>query len=424
MRRKAIYAGEGAQGVDFSGRWEKPVKYALIWVKSIRCCGSLRFWQNFQEEEGGKPAALPRNAQKETMPMSDTVTKIASIGELKSWLQYLQNRRTVEFSFQPTGSLAARYPRGSIGALLLKMMSLVRAIATTDVTRGGTLVEVRCKVTYHSCVRMLDAWRTQRFVGLTREEQMALPQAEEIVRKIAARGQQPMERLYMLYSCIGALIDYRAGDEHSAEFQQLSSVAWALLRKVANCQGFAGIMYLTGGMMGFRMGLQGGRSEAGPHMWNTIELGLHHYAMDCSAAAVARSQSRKMQVDYASFLMGRREATENGLTWDAEQESLRLSPGLDAANDYYRSRGTAYTSVEAAARDIWKRRLEGERATHIRIRGNRPITLDDLSHAISSAGKEPAMARAISRQLNGTTIAYSITGNGGHATLYASVEWQ
>lgn len=349
------------------------------------------------------------------------VKTISTVSALKSYLLEMESQRVETFTFLPKGALAQRCPKGNVVDLLLDLTSLICRASTQTTTVNGEVTQVTCTVTYHDSVRMLDAWRMRRTSSLTREEQYAVQTAEQIVTNICGRRKLPIERLYMLYSYIGATIDYRAGNEHSAEFSQLTSAAWTMVRKVGNCQGFANVMYLCGGMMGFRMGLQSGRSTAGGHMWNTIELGTSRYAMDCSASAVARSQSRRMLADYASFLMGKRETAENGLTWTAEQETVKLTARLAPEHDYYHAAGLSFTTATAAAREVWKRRLAGEKLTHVRIRGQAPVSLNELIRAIRAVGEEPAMNRAIFSKLSGS-ISYGVIGTDGPAT-YASVEW-
>lgn len=355
--------------------------------------------------------------------MSNAVKQITTVAALKSWVRQLEARRVEEFSFLPRGALAARCPRGDAGGLVMELMPLVRSVRTTVSTQDNAVVEVRCKVIYHACVTMLDAWRTRRISLLPREEQQALQMADSIVRTIINRHSKPMERLHLLYSYIGSAIDYRAGDERTEEFGQLTNAAWTLLRRVGNCQGFAGVMYLCGGMMDFRIGLQSGRSTAGGHMWNTIEVGTKCYAMDCSAAAVARSESRRLLTDYASFLMGRLETAENGLTWTAERETQPIADSLAPAHDYYHASGTAFTTAEEAAREIWRRRMQGEMLTHVRIRGSRATTLNDLAKAMKAVSEEPAMNSEIFNRLTGK-ISYGLCGNAAGKAVYASVEWK
>ena len=357
------------------------------------------------------------------MKMSNAVRTISTVAALKAWVRQLESQRVEEFSFLPAGALLARCPGGDVGSLVMALMPRVCSVHTTMSNQGGQLKEVRCRVTYHACVRMLDAWRSHSTAKLPAEELQAVQQAQTIVRSIASRRKRPIEQLYMLYSYVGATINYKAGDERTAEFRLLTSAAQALLRRIANCQGFAGVMYLLGGMLGFRMELQSGRSTAGGHMWNLVEVGMHRYAMDASAAAVARSQSRRMLTDYASFLMGRQEAAENGLTWTAEKETQPISASLAAGHDYYHASGTAFTTVDAAAREIWRRRLAGEKLTHVRIRGSRALTLEDLTQALHRVGEEPAMNREIFSRLTGK-VGYSLLGNSAGKALYASVEWQ
>lgn len=355
--------------------------------------------------------------------MSNAVRQITTSAELRSWVRQLESQRVTSFTFLPGGALARRCPGGDVGGLVMDLMPLVRSIRTTVSTQNDVVTQVKCDVGYHACVTMLDAWRTRRVSSLTETEQQALRKADEIVRTITGRRGKPMEQLHLLYSYIGSAIEYTPGDEHTQEFKLLTNAAATLLRKIGNCQGFAGVMYLLGGMMGFRVSLQGGRSTAGGHMWNVIDVGQQRYAMDCSAAAVARSEKRQMISDYASFLMGKQEAAENGLTWTAEMETAPIADSLAPAHDFYHACRTDFTDVDTAARELWRRRIAGDAKTRLRIRARSKVTLDELVKAMKTVADEPEMNREIFSKIQGD-VSYGLRGGNAGKVLYATVEWK
>jgi len=352
---------------------------------------------------------------------SETVMRISTQKALKNWLQQLEAKRIETFEFLPTGSLAAKHPPEKVQTLVLNMMPLTRAISSTTHYVGGVAQKVICTMTYRPCVRMLDAFRTHRISQLPREERLALEIAGGIARQINNRRKSAMDKLYLLYSYIGALINYKKGGESEVGFDQLTSAAWALINKVANCQGFAEVMYLVGGMMGFRMGIQSGQSAAGGHSWNTIVLDGRCYAMDASSSAVARADASVALAEFSAFLMGQQEAVENDLTWTAAQESLSLSPSLDPKHDYYLHRGVSASTASEAAAEVWNRFMAGEKLIHLRIRGKRRISLDDVKKALSACAKKPEINEGILKKLGGS-CSYRLLGRASAKATYVTVE--
>ena len=354
--------------------------------------------------------------------MSNTsIRHITTLSVLREFLRQQEMQRVEAFTFQPGGALNARYPGGKLQAFVLDAMPLACRIHTSTRTEGDVRT-VTCTMTYRSGVRMLDAWRCGSMSGLTREELLALPVAENIAQSIRNKRREPMDRLYLLYSYVAALVTYRKDSVSDQHFHQLASGAWALVNKEANCQGFADLLYLLGSMLGFKMGMQGGMSRTGGHMWNTIELDGCRYAMDASVAALDRHSSQNGRLDYASFLMGKREALENGLTWKPEEESLPLSASLAQQHDFYCNTGYSASSPEQAARLAWKRRFEGERLTQIRIRAKVKFGIEDVKAEVAAMAEQPAVSRDIQRLLGGS---YHVNFNGQFLgkTAYVTVEW-
>ena len=354
--------------------------------------------------------------------MSNTAVKeIASLTALRAWLRQLEEQRTETFTFRPKGSLLSQYPTGNMGSVVLEMMPLTRR-CKSSVRRSGTTVDVTCTMVYRSCVRMLDAWQGRSRTALETEELRALEIARDVVLQIMQKRQTQIDRLYLLYTYIGAKISYQKGKAGTAAFDALTSADAALLTNTANCQGFAEVMYLMGGMMDCEMGLMSGRSAAGPHSWNSIVIGGAVYAMDASASAVARAASKVSFGEYACFLMGKREAQENQLVWTNIQENVKLAPRLPAELDFYQNRGFSVTTAERAAKLAWQKRIAGERVVHIRIRGQNKVPISQVTRAMQESAKEPAVQKAIAAQMGGRA-SYSVIGNAGDLATFVMIEW-
>ena len=354
--------------------------------------------------------------------MSNTVIReITSLATLRTYLRQMEDRRTTTFTFRPKGSLLSQYPTGNMGSVILEMMPLTRR-CKSSVCRTGTTVDVTCTMTYRSCVRMLDAWQGRSREALETGELRALEMARDVVTQVMQKRQTTIDRLYLLYTYIGAKISYQKGRAGTPEFDALTSAASAIVNDRANCQGFAEVMYLMGGMMGCKMGIMSGRSAAGPHSWNSVMLDGAVYAMDASASAVARAASKVSFGEYASFLMGKREAQENQLVWTNVQENVKLASRLPSELDFYQNRGFSVTTAERAAKIAWQRRMAGERVVHIRIRAQNRVTINQVTRAMQESAKEPAVQKAIAKKMGGHA-SYSVIGNAGDLATFVMIEW-
>ena len=64
----------------------------------------------------------------------EDVKRIATAAELKAWLRQLEQQRAEEFTFLPTGELAARCPDGNVNALLLELqdLNILRSVSSNS----------------------------------------------------------------------------------------------------------------------------------------------------------------------------------------------------------------------------------------------------------------------------------------------------
>ncbi|MBQ7848345.1 MAG: hypothetical protein IJ343_01300 [Clostridia bacterium] len=354
--------------------------------------------------------------------MSNTAVKeITSLTALRAWLRQMETRRVSTFTFRPKGTLLSQYPTGSMGTVVLDMMPLTNR-AQSSIRKSGGNVDVTCTVTYRPCVRMLDAWQGSSRAPLEQDELRALEIARDDVLRVMKMRSTQIDRLYLLYTYIGAKINYQKGKVRTPEFAALTSAAAALLTNKANCQGFAEVMYLMVGMMGYEAGIMSGRSGAGPHSWNYVTIDGAVYAMDASSSAVARAASAVSFGEYACFLMGKREAQENRLVWTNIQENVKLAPRLPADLDFYQNQGYSVTTVERAARIAWQRRIAGDRVVHIRIRAQVKVTASQVTKALSECAKAPAVQRAIATRMGGSS-SYRVVSSGGDQATFVMIEW-
>lgn len=353
--------------------------------------------------------------------MTATLTKLNTPEALRAYLARKERARAEEFDILPEGALAARWPDEKLMNAIIDMMSLTNQCRITRHLLGGTLQKVTVRVRYRPCVRMADAWKSNSTAALTQKELDGLRVAQGIARDIALRRRDPLERLYLLYGYVSGSIRYRTTDPHNeAAFLRLTAADEVLKTHEGNCQGHSEVMYLLGSMLGYSMGLQSGVSDGEDHCWNTVRLGRHVYTMDATAK-ITGEERRPTLKNSIHFLMGAREAGENGLFCRPEQVSVELSPSLSQQHDIYHLLGTDFRSEADAARCAWQRRIAGERSIQLRISSG-IVTQQSFMLAMKAAASDPAIQQQLFRS-GGRSVSYRVQSVSRPRALYATVEW-
>lgn len=355
--------------------------------------------------------------------MTETIMTIQTLEGLKSYLHAKERTLTESFTFLPKGTLARSYPGEKIISAISDAMSFVNKVSITRHMVNHVLQKLTVTVRYRPCVRMLAAWKSGRRTQLTVSEQQALQTAEALVRSIRARRSNYLEQLYLLYSYVGSTITYRSGRaaQGTDAYRRYTDCDSVLLRREGNCQGHSEIMFLCGSMLGFTMGIQGGESNGGGHCWNTVSIGRHTYAMDATAKINGEEKNPTLK-NTIYFLMGQREADENGLHCTALQQVAVLSPTLAPEHDIYRILGMDFSTADAAARYAWNRYIAGERQVQLRISA-RGVTPETFSAAMKRVASEPALQKQIFSCRSGN-LGYYVGGVTQPAALYVTVEWK
>ena len=355
--------------------------------------------------------------------MTQTIVMLQSLDGLRRYLRTQERQLTETFTFLPAGALARSFPGEEITAVISDMMSLVNKVSVTRHLVDGRLQKLTVTVRYRPCVRMLTAWKTGRRASLTVQEQQALQTADALVRSIRARRSDYLEQLYLLYSYVGGAIRYRSapGSSRSDAFWRYTDCDSVLMHREGNCQGHSEVMYLCGSMLGFTMGIQCGDSGGEGHCWNTVSFGRCTYAMDATAKVKGEEKNPTLK-NTIHFLMGQREAAENGLYCTPVQQVAPLTPCLAPEHDIYRILGVDFPGADEAARYAWKQYLTGEARVQLRISA-RGMTLKAFSAAMKRAAAEPAMQEAIFRNRSGS-LGYSVDGIAKVNALYVTVTWK
>ena len=287
--------------------------------------------------------------------MAENEIKVYEAHTRKEWKQILFRReqeRSEHFVVRLPKELVKDETSESLAMMGGWMMPLLMRCGAR-MTPLGDVVDVEYFPDYRTGVRMHDAWRRASTEGLTELEIEGLRQAEKIVAEIRKKKKTRIGRLSLLYKIVSERIDYKRGEWKTPEFATLITCAPVMKNRRGNCQGFADVMYLMGGMLGFSMGIQNGHSPADAHAWNTVRIDGCCYALDASAAAVARMK-HGIKCDYSYFLMGLREVEEQGMTWRMRDQSLILSPELLPEHDYYRQNAVMTKTMKEAVKLAWE----------------------------------------------------------------------
>lgn len=355
--------------------------------------------------------------------MTERIQTITTLEGLRSFLRTQERQLTETFVFLPAGLLSRSYPGDRIVSVISDMMSLVNRVNLTRHLVNDALQKVTVTVRYRPCARMLTAWKTGRRASLSATEQQALQAADALVRSIRARRSDYLEQLYLLYSYVGGAIRYRSGmsTARSDAFCRYTDCDSVLLNREGNCQGHSEVMYLCGSMLGFTMSVQCGESGGGGHCWNTVSFGRYTYAMDATAKVTGEERNPTLK-NTIHFLMGQREAAENGLRCSALQQVVTLSPVLAPAHDVYHLLGVDFSDADAAARYAWRQYIAGEKQVQLRISA-RGVSLEAFSAAMKRVASEPALQREIFGVRHGS-LGYSVGGIAKANALYATVAWK
>lgn len=239
--------------------------------------------------------------------------------------------------------------------------------------RSGSVTELepgvfRIIAKPYSGSRMLKAYRTKNYAGLTEDEIRALSVAESVVNAARKAANSDMELELWLHDWMCENISYY-GVDFTIEFtdrRQLNAVG-ALLDGKANCQGYTDCFYLLGNMAGFVVD----RQVMPNHIFNTIKLGGSWYIVDVTYDDIDEEYYGRKQYMYQFFNVGMDYCDDR--TWNYQETRQNINE-VSGQYFYYNLEGEyprTYYSLEDLAERAIQEYKSGRKMIHMMIHGQR-----------------------------------------------------
>ena len=202
---------------------------------------------------------------------------IASMEELRAYLVEVQSNRASEVRCELTADMSARTSDAAIAEALVLGLPMAQGVKHRILRSRGRGAVITAKVHYREGVRMLCG------APLTKAESAALDLARSIVQAVLALDEAA--RFRYVYDWVCSNIQYAHTAPGQKGYEKLVGASGVLREKQANCQGFADVVYLLGGLCGIRCEYRVSRGERRLHVWNTVCLDGLWQEVDASKGA-------------------------------------------------------------------------------------------------------------------------------------------
>lgn len=205
---------------------------------------------------------------------------IASMAELSAYLAELRRQGKTEVRCELTPAFSARMSDAALTEALVAGLPMAQGVQCRIVRSRGRGALLTARLRRREGLRMLAG------EGLSEREAAAL----ELARSIAAEAlRRPDEegRFRYLYDWLCTHVRYAHTSAGQKGYEHLVGAAGALLRREANCQGFADALYLLCGLCGIGCEYRAGRGKKRLHVWNVVQI--HGVWREADASRGARS---------------------------------------------------------------------------------------------------------------------------------------
>ena len=209
--------------------------------------------------------------------MKEVRRLIASMEELRAYLVEVQSNRASEVRCELTADMSARISDAAIAEALVLGLPMAQGVKQRILRSRGRGAVITAKVHYREGVRMLCG------APLTKAESAALDLARSIVQDVLALDEAA--RFRYVYDWVCHNIRYTHTAPGQKGYEKLVGASGVLREKQANCQGFADVVYLLGGLCGIRCEYRVGRGERRLHVWNAVCLEDIWQEVDASKGA-------------------------------------------------------------------------------------------------------------------------------------------
>lgn len=207
----------------------------------------------------------------------------AEVSELTAFLSACQDEGKQYIKCELTQALSARINDAALVELLVTHLPMAQGIQHRIIRSRGMGAILTAKLRYRDGVRMLSHWNAEDSV-LSVAEEAALAIARGIATEASACDTQEAQFRY-LYEWVCRNIRYAHTAPGKLGYERLVGAASVLTDSVANCQGFADVLYLLCGLCGIECQYRCGRGERRLHLWNAVHLNGEWREVDASRGA-------------------------------------------------------------------------------------------------------------------------------------------
>ena len=259
-------------------------------------------------------------------------------------------------------------------------------------------------------VRIAAAWKADSLDSLTDEERRTYEKAQGLVQQAKANTENALALEAWLHDWLCQNVTYDntnaglwTGD---GALQPEWTAASALLEGRANCQGFGDAFYLLGSLAGFDVRFQYGTVGGEAHCWNAIKLddGQWYYVDVTYDNDIERFLPEGQTYAYLNFGTGR----ESRTLWP-NSRSADIAESDNPAYDLYRQNGTAFDTLDSAARYCIEQ--HGQTQVTAMVEGG-GTDHEDMSRALQSMLNE-----------QGTAASWTVYSVSTQGATYFTVRW-
>lgn len=264
-------------------------------------------------------------------------------------------------------------------------------------------------------LRMLDAWETGDWSGLTADERTCLQRALAAAKACQTDAHSAVEVELAVYDYICEQVAYahEAVEKGSGTpvYLRASTAVGALVDGMAQCQGYAEAFYLVGQLAGLDVETQygwGGEGSPGKHAWNVVRIGQDCWMVDVCWGDTCADIFELRTPEYRHFNTGL-DRLPQGRHWHPEAEVMPVSASTNPEQTAFAAQhgwGKTCQTLNEALDYAIACHNAGKDYAHILLPGQ--VTLEQVDSAmwrkIQAAGIKTTWGRMTYNYAGGTYL--------------------
>lgn len=246
---------------------------------------------------------------------------------------------------------------------------------------------------YYPGQRIVWAWESGDFSGLTQREMETYEKAMSLVEQAAEVCEDPMETELWLHDWICENVEYDSPYEYVYPedyigLEELTCIG-AILDGKANCQGYTDAFYLLGRLAGLEVHKVFGTADEGGHCWNAVRLDGWLYTVDVTFNdTYCPEPEQKTYIWYNNALDMNQYTVSGGVSQFEKMVFLE-----DLSHTYYAENEMAFDSFSEAVYQLVRQyRKKGDGVYYAVVEGQ-GYTDDDFYNAVYSAASITGLRR-------------------------------